>query len=96
MNITDNGDKHTVTVDGKILTVYDQNEFLLRKLVEIRLANPHRRFPRLFSYARNGSQVSQMACNICGEYGPTWCAQWPKTRTAKDWELEHRDREVSK
>ena len=61
------------------------------KLVEAhRQANPRSRAISILRYVRNGSKTRQMGCVLCGESGPTWCGNWPKTREAINWEREHK------
>lgn len=54
-----------------------------------RANNPRSRAPGPIIYARNGSEVRQRVCVLCGERGPTWCARYAITRRAAQWEAEH-------
>ena len=51
--------------------------------------HPKSRIQSILKYFRNGANVRQKVCVLCGELGPTWCGKWPKTRNAIDWEIEH-------
>jgi len=54
-----------------------------------RLANPRSRATSLIIYVRNGASVAQRGCVLCGECGPSWCARFPKTKRAAQWESTH-------
>ena len=56
---------------------------------EYRGRNPRSRAQGLLRYVHNGSRTKQRGCILCGWEGPSWCAQWPKTRTAIKAETAH-------
>lgn len=72
------------------MQIYEDDEQIRERLLEIRRAQPKRRFLHLFYWLRNTSCVGQMACALCNASGPTWCYRWPKTQRAIGWERHHR------
>lgn len=57
-----------------------------------RFAHPRSRVVSMFRYYLNTGRRASKQCIACGEIGPTWCAVYPKTRRAEDWETAHAER----
>jgi hypothetical protein len=51
--------------------------------------NPASRAENILRLRRNSASVKGNECILCGEAGPTWCAKWPKTARARQWEAAH-------
>lgn len=61
------------------------------KLVaEYRKKNPRSRVVSILRYCKNTSATKQKECILCDEEGPTWASRWRKTKTAEQWEAEHK------
>ena len=73
-------------------TTYKTTETEL--LEAYRQSNPKSRAVGILKYVRNGASVRQMGCVLCGEVGPTWCGNWPKTVGARAWEFDHRKKHL--
>lgn len=57
---------------------------------EYRRTHPRSRAVRIIAYDLNTSRRKSERCILCGATGPTWAAQWPKTKAAEQWADEHR------
>jgi len=77
--------------DAREITMYESDPALKATLRQKRVAEPNARFTSLFRYAVNTSRRRMMECVLCGAEGPTWSGEWPKTKRANDWEVEHRE-----
>lgn len=58
-------------------------------LKHYRAANSRSRAPAPIILVKNTGSTKQQGCVLCGERGPTWAAQWRKTRAAERWEAQH-------
>jgi hypothetical protein len=54
-----------------------------------RKANPRSRAPGAIIYVKNTAKTKRQGCVLCGARGPSWAAEWRKTRAAETWEAEH-------
>lgn len=54
-----------------------------------RLVNPQSRAVGDFRYTINTGVRKRRQCIHCGQHGPMWSAQYPKTKRAAQWEADH-------
>lgn len=65
-------------------------EVVARLVSEYRGANPRSRVRDMIRWDATGGKVKSRLCIFCGDVGPSWCGDWPKTKAAHDWEIGHR------
>lgn len=65
-------------------------------IAEYRAKYPEGRARSIIVRGINTAVRANERCIVCGKEGPVWSAQWPKTKKAKEWAIQHRKEEIEK